>query len=53
MDVCVRGTLLGMKHAIPTIRGLGGEPVTNVSSIAALGGLNDRADVRGSYSKST
>ncbi len=43
MDVCVRGTFLGMKYAIPAIRDSGGGSVTNMSSIAALVGLNDRA----------
>ncbi len=42
MDVCVRGTLLGMKYAIPAIRESGGGSVVNMSSIAALVGLNDR-----------
>ncbi|HEX8259232.1 MAG TPA: SDR family NAD(P)-dependent oxidoreductase, partial [Rubrobacteraceae bacterium] len=39
MDVCVRGTLLGMKHTIPAIRESGGGSVINMSSIAALVGL--------------
>jgi NAD(P)-dependent dehydrogenase (short-subunit alcohol dehydrogenase family) len=43
MDVCVRGTFLGMKYAIPAIRDSGGGSVTNMSSIAALVGLNERA----------
>lgn len=43
MDVCVRGTFLGMKYAIPAIRDSGGGSVVNMSSIAALVGLNDRA----------
>ena len=43
MDVCVRGTYLGMKYAIPAIRDSGGGSVVNMSSIAALVGLNDRA----------
>lgn len=43
MDVCVKGTLLGMKYAIPAIRDSGGGSVTNMSSIAALVGLPDRA----------
>lgn len=42
MDVCVRGTLFGMKYAIPAIRESGGGSVVNMSSIAALVGLNDR-----------
>jgi NAD(P)-dependent dehydrogenase (short-subunit alcohol dehydrogenase family) len=43
MDVCVRGTFLGMKYAVPAIRGSGGGSIINMSSIAALVGLNDRA----------
>lgn len=43
MDVCVRGTFLGMKYAIPAIRESGGGSVINMSSIAALVGLSDRA----------
>ena len=43
MDVCVRGTLLGMKYAIPTIRDSGGGSVINMSSVAALVGITDRA----------
>lgn len=43
MDVCVRGTFHGMKHAIPALRDSGGGSVVNMSSIAALVGLADRA----------
>ena len=43
MEVCVRGTFLGMKYAIPAIRDSGGGSVVNMSSIAALVGLPDRA----------
>jgi len=43
MDVCVRGTFLGMKYAVPAIRDSGGGSVVNMSSIAALVGLADRA----------
>jgi NAD(P)-dependent dehydrogenase (short-subunit alcohol dehydrogenase family) len=43
MDVCVRGTLLGMKYAIPAIKGSGGGSVINMSSVAALVGIQDRA----------
>ena len=43
MDVCVRGTFLGMKHAIPAIKDVGGGSVINMSSVAALVGLVDRA----------
>ncbi|HEX5849564.1 MAG TPA: glucose 1-dehydrogenase [Rubrobacter sp.] len=43
MDVCLRGTFLGMKHAIPAIRDSGGGSVINLSSVAALVGITDRA----------
>ena len=43
MGVCVRGTFLGMKHAIPAIKDAGGGSVINMSSVAALVGLVDRA----------
>jgi len=43
MDVCVRGTFLGMKHAVPAIRHSGGGSVINMSSVAALIGISDRA----------
>jgi NAD(P)-dependent dehydrogenase (short-subunit alcohol dehydrogenase family) len=43
MDVCVRGTLLGMKYAIPAIRDSGGGSIINMSSVAALVGITDRA----------
>jgi NAD(P)-dependent dehydrogenase (short-subunit alcohol dehydrogenase family) len=43
MDVCLRGTFLGMKHAIPAISGSGGGSVVNLSSVAALVGIPDRA----------
>ena len=43
MDVCVRGTLLGMKYAIPAISDSGGGSVINMSSVAALVGIPDRA----------
>lgn len=43
MDVCVRGTFLGMKHAIPAIKDSGGGSVINMSSVAALVGIVDRA----------
>ncbi len=43
MDVCVRGTFLGMKHAIPAMVESGGGSVINMSSVAALVGLVDRA----------
>ncbi len=43
IDVCVRGTFYGMKHAIPAIVDAGGGSVINMSSVAALVGLVDRA----------
>jgi NAD(P)-dependent dehydrogenase (short-subunit alcohol dehydrogenase family) len=43
MDVCLRGTLLGMKYAIPAIKDSGGGSVINMSSVAALVGITDRA----------
>ncbi len=43
LNVCLKGTFLGMKYAIPTMRDSGGGSVINMSSIAALVGLNDRA----------
>jgi len=43
MDVCLRGTFLGMKHAIPAISDSGGGSVINMSSVAALVGIVDRA----------
>src|SRR5829696_4307327 len=43
MDVCLKGTFFGMRYAIPAIRNSGGGSVVNMSSIAALAGLNDRA----------
>jgi NAD(P)-dependent dehydrogenase (short-subunit alcohol dehydrogenase family) len=43
MGVCLRGTFLGMKHAIPAIRDSGGGSVINLSSVAALVGIPDRA----------
>ena len=43
MDVAVRGTFLGMKYAIPAMRDSGGGSVVNMSSVAALVGIPDRA----------
>ena len=43
MDVCVRGTFLGMKYAVPAIAEVGGGSVVNTSSVAALVGVLDRA----------
>jgi NAD(P)-dependent dehydrogenase (short-subunit alcohol dehydrogenase family) len=43
MDVNLKGTFLGMKYATPAIRESGGGSVINISSIAALVGIPDRA----------
>jgi NAD(P)-dependent dehydrogenase (short-subunit alcohol dehydrogenase family) len=43
LDVCLKGTFFGMKYAIPAIRDSGGGSVINISSIAALVGVKDRA----------
>jgi NAD(P)-dependent dehydrogenase (short-subunit alcohol dehydrogenase family) len=43
MDVCLRGTFFGMKYAIPAIAASGGGSVINMSSVAALVGIPDRA----------
>ncbi len=43
MDVCLRGTFFGMKYAIPAIADSGGGSVVNLSSVAALVGIPDRA----------
>ncbi|MDP9378803.1 MAG: glucose 1-dehydrogenase [Chloroflexota bacterium] len=43
MDVNLKGTFLGMKYAIPAIRDSGGGSVVNISSVAALVGVPDRA----------
>jgi NAD(P)-dependent dehydrogenase (short-subunit alcohol dehydrogenase family) len=43
MAVNVKGTFLCMKHAIPAMRASGGGSVVNVSSIAAVVGVPERA----------
>lgn len=43
MDVNLKGVFLGMKYAIPLIKKSGGGSIINISSIAALVGLVDRA----------
>jgi NAD(P)-dependent dehydrogenase (short-subunit alcohol dehydrogenase family) len=43
MDVCLKGTFFGMRYAIPAIRDSGGGSVVNLSSVAALVGISDRA----------
>lgn len=42
-DVNVRGTLLGMKYALPALRAAGGGAIINITSVAALIGVPDRA----------
>lgn len=43
MDVSLKGTFLGIKYAVPAMRLSGGGSIVNMSSIAALVGLKDRA----------
>jgi NAD(P)-dependent dehydrogenase (short-subunit alcohol dehydrogenase family) len=43
LNVCLKGTFFGMKYAIPAIRDSGGGSIVNVSSVAALIGVQDRA----------
>jgi NAD(P)-dependent dehydrogenase (short-subunit alcohol dehydrogenase family) len=43
LDVCLKGTFFGMKYTIPAIRDSGGGAIINISSIAALVGIKDRA----------
>lgn len=43
IDVNLKGTFLGMKYSIPLIKKSGGGSIINISSIAALVGLPDRA----------
>lgn len=43
MAVNVRGTFLGIRHAVPAMREGGGGTIVNLSSIAALVGLPGRA----------
>ncbi len=43
IEVCLTGTFFGMKHAIPVIRDSGGGSIINMSSVAALVGIADRA----------
>jgi NAD(P)-dependent dehydrogenase (short-subunit alcohol dehydrogenase family) len=43
LDVCLTGTFFAMKHAIPVIRDSGGGAIINMSSVAALVGIADRA----------
>jgi NAD(P)-dependent dehydrogenase (short-subunit alcohol dehydrogenase family) len=43
LDVCLTGTFFAMKHAIPVLREGGGGAIINMSSVAALVGVADRA----------
>lgn len=43
LDVSLKGTFLGIKYAVPAMRRSGGGSIVNMSSIAALVGLKDRA----------
>jgi NAD(P)-dependent dehydrogenase (short-subunit alcohol dehydrogenase family) len=43
LDVCLTGTFFGMKHAIAPMRDSGGGSIINMSSVAALVGIADRA----------
>ena len=43
IDVNLKGSFLGMKYAIPLMKNSGGGSIINISSIAALVGLVDRA----------
>jgi len=43
LEVCLTGTFFAMKHAIPLLREGGGGAIINMSSVAALVGVTDRA----------
>jgi NAD(P)-dependent dehydrogenase (short-subunit alcohol dehydrogenase family) len=43
LDVCLTGTFFAMKHAIGPMRAAGGGSIINMSSVAALVGITDRA----------
>lgn len=43
MDVNLKGTFLGMKYSIPLMKKTGGGSIINITSIAAIVGLVDRA----------
>jgi NAD(P)-dependent dehydrogenase (short-subunit alcohol dehydrogenase family) len=43
MDVNLKGTFFGIKYAVPAMRDSGGGSIVNISSVAALVGVPDRA----------
>jgi NAD(P)-dependent dehydrogenase (short-subunit alcohol dehydrogenase family) len=43
LDVGLKGTFLGIKHAVPAIRESGGGAIINMASVVALVGVKDRA----------
>jgi NAD(P)-dependent dehydrogenase (short-subunit alcohol dehydrogenase family) len=43
MDVNLKGTFFGIKYSVPAMRGSGGGSILNISSVAALVGVPDRA----------
>src|SRR5215210_1694174 len=43
MDVNLKGTFFGIKYSVPAMRDSGGGSIVNISSVAALVGVQDRA----------
>ena len=43
LDVCLTGTFFGVKHAVGAMRAGGGGSIINMSSVAAIVGIADRA----------